>query len=97
MCYIYCAECKVCNKPIEMHLGDYDTDENEIEVFCSEHIPESNIVVWSDNKGMSTHGEWEIKEFSTLYGVRALTDNARKNKDKNHPNISRCEISEERL
>lgn len=96
MCEIIYIPCKVCGSEIEMHLGDFETNQNEIEVFCNLHIPEKDVVIWSDCKGCSTHGDWEIREYSKWYGVRALTNNARKNKDKNYPNIVRCEIAHER-
>lgn len=93
MCEIVDVPCKICGLEIKMHLGNFETCIYEIEVFCDLHIPKNDVVIWSDRKGCSTHGDWEIREYSTWYGVRALTDNARKNKDMNHPNIERCEIA----
>ena len=97
MCHIYNAECSVCNKIIDMHLGDYLTDESEVEVFCSEHIPDTNVVVWKgkDCWYSKTRQEYLMCGNSIKVGVRLLTDNARKHKDMNHPNLFKCDIVED--
>jgi len=54
-----------------MHLEDFSTERNEIEVFCGSHVPEKSKrkdgVLWSIEKGKSR---------SKIF-VRALTENAK--------------------
>ncbi len=98
MCEIYTTECSLCKKLIEMHLGDYETKQHEVEVFCNEHIPLVNVVVWKGKDcwhSMKLHEQLMIGNPITV-GVRSLTENARKNKDMNHPNLFSCDIVEER-
>ena len=73
MCDIYMDSCKVCGKDIPMHLGDWSTKRHEIECFCSEHIPDTNVRVFVGDG-------WET-------GIRALTENAVHYKDMNMPNV----------
>ncbi len=78
MCDIYCAKCAKCDTEIEMHLGDFNTDPDEIDVFCGRHAVDGTIrrkrwVMWS----------------SPIFGsitVVSLTDNAWENREGNHPN-----------
>jgi hypothetical protein len=52
MCDIFNAKCKVCGKKISIHLGDYLTGRNEIEVFCPDHLPKENVVLFHfENRG----------------------------------------------
>ena len=89
MCEIYTAYCQVCGLPIEMHLGDWLTNQDEIEVFCKGHIPKENVVVWEASNDL-------IKHKKTLVGVRPLTRNAEMNHGQNHPNSCDCVIIEKR-
>jgi hypothetical protein len=54
-----------------MHLEDFSTDRDEIEVFCGSHIPDKqnrkNGVLWLVGQGKST----------TRIFVRSLTRNAK--------------------
>lgn len=73
MCDIYDAKCekKDCNVLIDMHLEDFATERDEIEVFCGSHTPPKENrrdgVLWKVKKGKS----------NTRIFVRALTKNAR--------------------
>lgn len=98
MCHIYHAECKICSKIIEMHLGDYLTNESEVEVFCNHHLPEVDVVIWKgkDDWYSTSKEEYIVIGNPITVGVRSLTENARVNKDINHPNLVRCDIIEER-
>lgn len=97
MCNIYNAECSTCKKVIEMHLGDYQTKPSEVEVFCNEHIPEKDIVIWQgkDYWYSVTRQDHLICGNPITVGVRSLTENAGDNKKMNHPNLE-CDIIEER-
>jgi hypothetical protein len=46
MCDCFLKPCKVCGRRIPVHLGDFLTDRNEIEVYCWEHLgnlPEGSV------------------------------------------------------
>jgi hypothetical protein len=98
MCEIYEHPCKICGTPIEIHLGDYDTESSEIEVFCKDHIPKENVVIWETKAKGNRRGVQSIcdKNTNAKVGIRALTENAKLNKNGNHPNAHDCEIIEER-
>jgi hypothetical protein len=92
MCDIYCGECKICGADLPVHLGDYDTKREEVEVFCSEHLPKKDVRVFTLLEDdvyedlpyvpavVCHHIGWKM-------GIRYLTENARENKEKNYPNI----------
>ncbi len=98
MCDIYGHPCKVCNKIIPMHLGGYETTNNEIEVFCSRHIPENDVTIWNCKDAFYSivREDYLICGNPIRIGVRYLTENAVYNKDINHPNYCDVEIIEER-
>ena len=50
MCDCYYHKCKECDITLPVHLGDYDTEREEIEVFCKDHIPEYNVRVFTVKK-----------------------------------------------
>lgn len=83
MCDCYEHKCAECDEVLDMHLEDYSTDRDEIEVFCDKHIPENldDGILW----------EWsdevieEPKEWRKIF-VRCLTKNARCHSTGNHPN-----------
>ena len=83
MCDIYDAKCKECDAEIDMHLGDYNTDRDEVEVFCDKHIPQqvTDGVLW----------EYEGKKVF----VRVLTANAKANWEGNHPNACNPKVVSE--
>ncbi len=72
MCDCYNHQCadKNCKTDIDMHLSDFDTERNEIKVYCSSHIPieRNNGVLWK-----VPHGKSNFKIF-----VECLTNNAKK-------------------
>lgn len=87
MCEIYTGKCSICGLSIEMHLGDWLTDQSEVEIFCKGHIPKENVVIWEASNGF-------IKHKKTLVGVRALTKNAEINFELNSPNAHDVDIIE---
>lgn len=82
MCDCYQHKCnhKDCNVRIPMHLEDYSTGRDEVEVFCGSHIPEKSDrkdgVLWSIGQGKSK---------SKIF-IRALTKDARTHWKGNHYN-----------
>ena len=87
MCEIYTGKCSTCGLLIEMHLGDWLTDQSEIKIFCKGHIPKENVVVWEVSNDY-------IKNKKTLVGVRALTQNAKINFELNSPNAHEVNVIE---
>jgi hypothetical protein len=86
VCDCYTDHCKVCKEPIEMHLADFSTGQDEIGVYCERHIPQGrkNGLVW-----LYGDGRMDKKMF-----VRWLTDNARANAYGNHPNYTEAEVED---
>ena len=97
MCNIQILECDVCKTPIEIHLGGYDTTPDEIMVFCKDHIPKENVVVWQSKRRRRGVQNLCTKNTYSRVGIRALTENARMNGKMNYPNTETCEIFKERL
>lgn len=84
MCDCYIDKCKECGEEIEMHLSDFDTGRDEVEVYCEAHIPKdrSEGMIWLYGDG---------KERNKAF-VRALTYNAVAHMSGNHPNYSFSEV-----
>jgi len=78
MCDCYTDKCKVCGEPVDMHLEDFETSQDEIEVYCGLHMPDDRTdgVVWKYGDAVA-----DKKVF-----VRWLTKNAKEHADGNHPN-----------
>ena len=97
MCDIYTAKCKICEVDIPMHLGDYETGRDEVEVICGKHIPNKNsmkgVMVWfidyaeeiSMKQDYPNH-ENDVWDNQPIVYVESLTVNAWKNRLQNHPN-----------
>jgi hypothetical protein len=98
MCDIQIINCKICKTPIEIHLGNYDTFPNEIEVFCKDHLPKENVIIWASKSQGKRRGVQKLCDKNTYskVGIRALTTFAKLFKSGNHPNAFKCEIIEER-
>ncbi len=82
MCDIYshCCDYKSCANEIEMHLEDFATDQDEIQVFCGSHIPKNKTdgVLWRYRPcSQKSHGRMF---------VRCLTNNARNHWEGNYYN-----------
>ena len=82
MCDCYDHTCKLCDVDIPMHLGDFETGSDEIDVFCKYHIPTENVRVYTLTD--SNEGSFPV---GYRIGIRDLTENARARKDENHPNL----------
>ena len=87
MCDCYTARCKNCNREIPMHLGDYATARDEIEVFCTTCLPadlsDGALWLWADRDGDDIDAP--IGPLSLCF-MRNLTSNAAACWDGNHPN-----------
>jgi len=106
MCDCYDEKCHEngCKEILPVHLGDYETDRNEIIVYCRDHLPLTDCRIftltedeinkeykyyYSEDGVLGRTFIGETLEFPKGWkmGIRSLTNNARENKDKNHPNI----------
>jgi len=101
MCDILNSPCKVCSADLPLHLGDYETAPEEVECYCEKHLPDSNVRVFTITKDETYEDLPHIKktvifEKGWKMGIRYLTENARDNKDINHPNIGVEMIKEDR-
>ena len=83
MCDCYGHKCEKCNEILSVHLEDFDTEREEIKVFCENHLPrdmsDGTLWEWSDSEA-DTPRKW-FKMF-----IRPLTENARANYRGNCPN-----------
>ena len=75
-----------------MHLGDYKTARNEVEVFCSEHLPDTDVSIFTTLED-DVYDDIPYIPTTILHhkgfrmGIRYLTENARSHADMNEPNI----------
>ena len=82
MCDIYSAPCIICGKLMPVHLGDYDTNRDEIECYCEDHIPNINVRIFTLKEDDDEYKKgWKM-------AIRSLTNHAWKNRDMNHPNLA---------
>ena len=102
MCDIFMEECKGCTKEFNIHLGDYNTAREEIEVYCDKCCPDKDISifhVFDFNKHNAVNDFWvhtkkgmfiKDKYLADLnvykMGIRMKTKNAKKHRKLNHPN-----------
>lgn len=83
MCDIYLAKCKECYIKTDMHLENFATGRDEVEVFCQKHIPQKDVYIFET---IERKGRYGIFKKGTKIGVRSLTENARKHAKGNCPN-----------
>ena len=93
MCEIYDEPCKLCGRPIEMHLGDFKTLRIEIAVICPDHQPLYYIDDCHDDEPFAgdllnlkyqNYCEWKTENGTIT--VIALTKNAWLQREENYPN-----------
>lgn len=100
MCDCYNHPCKVCGLKLPIHLSDFDTERDEIEVFCDRHIPPKNVNVTiyictkETYSSDAENGEYWPKGYRM--GIKSLTENAKNNRIGNHPNESNFAVWEGR-
>ncbi len=97
MCDCYYHKCKECDAKLPVHLGDYDTQRDEIEVFCEDHIPEHDVRAFTVTGVFEDEENNYFENDKTYVGwkmaMRSLTENAIYNEEGNHPNLaSKIEI-----
>lgn len=83
MCDCYAHPCKECGKGHEVHLADFNTNRDEIDVYCAECFDRSKIFPWV----LFKTEDGEVDKFAIVY----KTDNAWENKNGNTPNA--CNIT----
>lgn len=90
ICDCYNAKCKVCGTDLPVHLGDWLTKRDEIECYCKLHLPEENVRVFELKESYifrNDKGRQIRLKIGWKMGIRDITDNARKNKLVNTPNL----------
>lgn len=86
MCDCYSHKCEKCDVLLPMHLSDFNTSQDEIKVYCPDHIPEDrkNGCLFYVTPG--EHNYTEGFDGKNIF-VESLTANAKENYDGNHPNV----------
>jgi|PlaIllAssembly_1097288.scaffolds.fasta_scaffold26604_4 hypothetical protein len=87
MCDCYEEKCakRECDAYLPVHLADFETGRDEIQVFCARHIPARNVRIFKIRDKI--YGRIKM-------GIRYLTANAKKHADGNHPNAAYFQIVE---
>jgi len=94
MCDCYSHKCKLCDKQLSVHLGDFETGRDEIEVFCSDHIPNENVAVFTITEvyadEMGCFSDEDEVYIGWKMGIRPLTEKAKYYtiEGYNHPNLA---------
>lgn len=89
MCDCYNHKCAhpECATTMPMHLEDFDTDSDEINVYCEKHLPSTTL-----HQGtLFRYKDEDEKEWSKLF-VEPLTENAIANIEGNTPNAWDVEV-----
>ena len=100
MCDCYMGECIKCGKPMPIHLADFKTARNEIEIYCDKCMPlyldEGVLWAYKDfewtfiNSRILDRIEYFIKNLfvrkKEMY-IKCLTKNAKDNYRGNCPNV----------
>lgn len=47
MCDCYAPKCESCEERIPVHIEDYDYPREDVQVFCSLHLPETAITIFT--------------------------------------------------
>ena len=87
MCDCYEHKCQECSEYVPIHLANFGTGRNEIEVYCDKHIPvdTSDGVVWRWGDYAGDYSKAPSKTRRVF--IRALTENAKAYAaDGNEPN-----------
>ena len=112
MCDCYGHECDWpgCEFVIPMHLGDFDTERDEIRVYCHAHMP-SDDKRWLNARVFAymtfkksrlirdEHGNYlqiPRPDRIEVCTIKDMTDNAKHNREQNHPNEGHFIVVEER-
>jgi len=90
MCDCYDHQCnnKGCKVRLPVHLGDFATKRNEVQVFCEDHLPDKDVRVFTFKKRVK---EWyfdpSLNGSLKCMGIRYLTANAHRHACQNSPNV----------
>ena len=86
-CYIHKCIAPDCDAMVEMHLANFDTGRDEIDVYCEKHGPTLPL----------TYGKWwryrdSKREKWRLVFIEPKTENARRHESGNHPNYADADM-----
>jgi len=79
MCDCYMHKCDVCDKRIDMHIGDFRYPRSAFNVWCAKHLEKA--------PGGSVVFTWQASEHERKGGVCAVFGPAVGGTGDNHPNI----------
>ena len=71
MCNCYWQKCQLCNKKIPVHITDFLVAPEEVEVFCSQHLPEVDCFIWRVTKNIRD-GKTILFRKGELLGFRSI-------------------------
>jgi hypothetical protein len=94
-CYEHRCDKKGCKVFVPIHLGDYETDRDEIKVFCGKHIPynfKGKIYMMTETIKKTDYSMVKLNKGDKI-GIKMITENAKRNEEHNHPN---CDADEEK-
>ena len=91
MCDCYNHKCKYCEALLCVHLGDWETKHDEIEVFCEKHTPWSDPDVYVFLCCLNDKAEPDMFKYRDpfIMSILPLTGNAKRHMYFNHPNSAR--------
>jgi len=93
MCDCYTHRCAGCGAGVEMHLGDFDTERDEIEVWCEKCCERVWFEKFNDDLTVSLHQDRDDGALTGRFvAIRCLTRNAFLMQDHNHPNYGDFEV-----
>ena len=92
MCDIYTDYCRGCGTPIEMHLGDFETNPWEISVFCEKCI---TTPYWFGQALPHCIWKCEGEGPTGKIAVVAITKHAWENRAHNYPNSDKLIMVDE--
>jgi len=64
MCDCYWTYCKECKEVLPVHIGDFCMPREDIEVYCANHLPEKDVVVYE----LIEDAYYREEEFEILEG-----------------------------
>lgn len=83
MCDCYWQKCEQCDEMIPVHIADFCTPRENIEVFCGKHIPDKNCFVhtiiepkgdWEDDFKKGAKFAFRVKDLGEVRGSYMLEE-----------------------
>lgn len=89
MCDCYEAECrkKGCKEEIPIHIADYNFPREDVQAFCSKHLPKKKATIFKVTKNYEWNKDPERKEVGWKCGIRLCKGEIEPESVDVHPNI----------